>query len=339
LPSNAPTYLDFEKEVKSGKISPVYFISAVDNYFLAKAGEILREKLTGSKENKENFFLKYGDETPLEEILDLCRNFSSLFSEKKIVIVKRCEKFGRYFDELAAYSKNPDDYTTLVLAFDKDYVIEKKLDSTVRFYDFTELPEPKYAEWVKAEFNRKGCKIDDKEVELFIQSVPGVFDLVETEIEKISNYFDHSAKGDRRIVTKDIILKFIGYDREYTPDELISSILRKDSRRALEILEYLLNKEAINPVYLLSIISSYYMDLMVAKTEGIDMNNTKELYGKYRLWSDRIRFVKANSSYVKPADFEAIFDKILKIDQKLKTSSLDPGVLFASLVQELSNFH
>ena len=338
MPSSTLTYLDFEREVKSGKISPVYFVSVIDNYFLSRAGELLREKLTGSKENKENFFMKYGDETPHDEILDLCRNFSSLFSEKKIVIVKRSEKFGRYFDELVEYSRNPDESTTLVLAFDKDYVIEKKLDSSVRFYDFTELPEGKYAEWVKVEFTRKGCVIADNEVELFIESVPAVFDLVETEIEKISNYFDHSQSTDKRIITREIILKFIGYDKEYTPDELISSILRKDSRRALEILEYLLNKEVISPVYLLSIISSYYMDLKVAKTKGIDMNNTKELYGKYRLWSDRIRFVKANSGYVKSADFESIFDKILKIDQKLKTSSLDPGVLFASLVQELSNF-
>ena len=86
------TFLEFQTEVSSGKLSNVCYIAANDNYFVSKAGDILREKLFGSVDNKDNFFLRYAEDSTLQEINDLCTGFSSLFSTLKLVIVKRCEK-------------------------------------------------------------------------------------------------------------------------------------------------------------------------------------------------------------------------------------------------------
>ena len=98
-------FSDFEKEINSGKVRKIYYIEASDSYFISKAGELLREKLFGSKDTKENFFLKYADETPVDEVLELCNNFSSLFSANKIIILKRCEKYSRKLDSLLEYAK------------------------------------------------------------------------------------------------------------------------------------------------------------------------------------------------------------------------------------------
>ena len=132
-----PTYLDFEKEIKAGKVRSVYYVMALDNYFISRASAVLREKLFGSAENKENFFLRYGDESSVDEILDLCNNFSSLFSTAKVLVVKRCEKLFKKFSELEEYSNKPDKDTTLLLCFDKEFVIEKKINKNIAFYDFS----------------------------------------------------------------------------------------------------------------------------------------------------------------------------------------------------------
>jgi DNA polymerase-3 subunit delta len=331
------TYLEFEKQVKAGKLQPVYFITAADNYFLNRAGELLREKITGSKDSKESFFLKYADETPGDEIIDMCRNFSSLFSASKIIIVKRCEKLGRKLDEVIKYSQNPEPDTTLLLVFDKEYVLDKKLDKDISFYDFTDLPEDEYIEWVKSEFNSKGCKIDKAELNLFISEVPRSFNLVKNEIAKITNYCDEISEGLDKTITKDILYKFKGYDTSYTPDELMSSILRKDNRSALEIVENMINKGGISEIYLLNIMTGYYMDLMSAKTRGFDSAGFGDMYSKYKIWGDRIDFVKSHKNQVNEADFEEIFNKILKTDQKLKTTMMDTKILIISLVEELAN--
>jgi DNA polymerase III delta subunit len=331
------TYLDFEKQVGSGKIQPVYYVVSSDNYFLRKAGELLREKITGSKENKENFFLKYADEISVSEIIDLCNNFSSLFSANKIVIVKQCEKFGKKIDEIIQYAQNPDKDTTLLLAFDKEYVLEKKLDKEFSFYDFAYLPDEQYFEWVKSIFDSKGCIIASSELNLFVESVPRIFELVENEISKIANYCEETSANGEKKVTKDIIYKLIGYDTTYSPGELMASILEKDSRKSLEILDNMVDKGGINEIYLLNLITSYYMDLMSAKTRGFDSAGMNEIYGRFRIWGDRIGFVKSYKNRIKDEDLGIIFDKILKTDQQLKTTMLDSKVLLTSLVEELAN--
>ena len=330
------TYLDFEKQVKSGKIEPVYYVLAVDNYFLKKAGDLLREKITGSSENRENFFIKYADESSVDEIIDLCSNFSSLFSNNKIVIVKRCEKFGKKLDTLFEYLQNPDKDTTVILSFDKEYAIEKKLEKKINFYDFAFLPDTDYIKWVKSLFDAEECRIDDEELGIFINSVPGVFDLVENEVSKIAGFCEEMSVGGEKKVTKEIIYKFIGYDTSYTPDDLMDSILSKNSRKSLEVLEKLIDKHGMNEIYLLSLMTGYFTDLMSAKTKGFDTASINDIYNKYKIWGSRIGFVKNHKNDLKDTDLEVIFGKIIDTDQKLKTSMLDSKVLLTSLVEELA---
>ena len=330
------TFLDFEKQVKSGKLEPVYYVLTADNYFLKKAGGLLREKISGSKDNNANFFIKYADESSVDEIIDLCSNFSSLFSSNKIVIVKRSEKFGKKLDTLLEYFRNPDKDTTVILAFDKEYAAEKKLEKKINFYDFAYLPDEDYIKWVKCLFDAEDCRIDADELRLFIESVPGVFDLVENEVSKISGFCEEMSAGGEKKVTKEIIYKFIGYDTSYTPDDLMDSILSKNTRKSQEVLENMIDKHGMNEIYLLSLMTGYFTDLMSAKTKGFDSASMNDIYTKYKIWGNRVGFVKKHKNDLKDNDFEVIFDKIIKTDQKLKTSMLDSKVLLTSLVEELA---
>jgi DNA polymerase III delta subunit len=326
------TFLDIKKDITAGKPRNVYYIAALDNYFVSKAGEALREKLFGSKENRDNFFIKYADETPFQEIIDLNSNFSSLFSPIKIVIVKRCEKYSRKLPDLFEYFKKTDPDSYFLFVFEKDYVLEKKLDKEIDFYDFSELPQKAVKDFAKGEFQARGCSISDEELDFFIASVPQSFDLLVSEIEKISNYDFGSGE---KIISKDIILEFTGYDKEYSPEELIYSIINKNSKRALGILDNLLNVSGLNEIYLLSIISNYYIDLISFKTRGLENAENNVIYGKYKMWGSRARFAKNYHKKINISSLENSIKKILETDQKLKTSMLDSKILMASLVEEL----
>lgn len=328
------TFLDFQTEVNAGKVGNVYFIAASDGYFVQKAGELLREKLFGSSENRDNFFLRYADDTPLEEFFGLCSNYSSLFSSKKIIVLKRCEKYSRKLSELREFVKNPELETFLVLAFDKDYVMEKKLDKDIEFYDFSDLPQRTLYEWVKKEFENRGIAIENDAIQELTSGIPASFDLLITEIEKISN---HDFQNSRRVITKELILQFTGYDKEYTPDEFIHSILIKDRKKAYTIIDNLLNSKGLNEIYLLSIISNYYMDLISFKTKGLESMDSRLLYQKYKLWGDRVKFAKNYHKSIDINSLERSFEKILNTDMKLKTSMLDSKILMTSLVEELIN--
>lgn len=330
------TFQDFRKEVSAGKLKNVYYIAAIDNYFLSKAGEILREKLFGSKESKENFFLKYADETPMQELFDLTSGGASLFSTQKLVIVKRCEKYSRKLSEFMEKSRVPAEDSYILYAFETSFVYEKKLDEIkgIDFYDFSDLPHRELYDWVKGEFESKSIQINTDALDLFITSVPASLDLLNTEIEKISNY---DFEGKEPLLTKEIILQFIGYDREYSPDELMTAIVKKDQNKAFAILNNLLNSKGLNEVYLLSTISNYYMDMFSFKSQGLDSIDSRTLYQKYKMWGDRVKFAKNYHKLLNTSSLERSFAKIIDTDKKLKTSMLDPKILMTSLVNELIN--
>jgi len=328
------TFLDFQTEIKAGKIRNVYFIAASDNYFLSKASELLREKIMGSGADKNNFFLKYADETPLQELFDLSSNFASLFSTQKIVVLKRCEKYSRKLPELFEFAKKPDPDTFLLLVFEKDYVLEKKPGKDIEFYDFSDLPQKTLYQWVRDEFMQNKLEIDNAALELFITGLPQSFDLIANEIEKISNY---DYKEGSRTVTKELILEFTGYDKEYSPEELLLSIVKKDHSKAFKILDNLLTSKNLNEVYLLSIISNQYMDIISFKTKGLDKMDNRTLYSKYKLWGDRVRFAQNYHKLLNINSLELSVEKILDTDKRLKTSMLNSKILMTSLVEELIN--
>jgi len=335
-----PEYSDFVKKVTAGKIDPVYNILISDGYFFNKAGELLKEKIFGSAKNNENFFQRYGDETNADEIVDLCKNFSSLFTTHKIVLVKKCEKLWKNIDVLKEYSKNPDPDTTLLLGFDKEILVEKKLfdkkaEKELKFYDFTDMPDEQYRQWIKDLVSQNGCSIEESAIDELINTVPRYFDLVSTEISKICNYFEFES-AEPKVITSAIILKFTGYDAEYSPYDLMSAIIKNDHRRALDILNNLLNVSRINELYLLSTISGYYMD-MLASGKNFDSAGKNELYTKFKIWGERLKFIQSHYKYIKNKDFSTAFGKLMETDVKLKSSQIEPAVLMTTLVQELTN--
>jgi DNA polymerase III delta subunit len=158
--------------------------------------------------------------------------------------------------------------------------------------------------------------------------------LLSTEIEKVSNYdFENLEK----ILTKEIVLQFIGYDREASPDELVSSIVNKDRNRAFSVLDNLLNAKGMNEIYLLSLISNFYMDLISFKTKGLDSMDSRALFQKYKMWGERAKFAKNNHKAIDFKSLQSSFGKIIETDKRLKSSMIDPKIMMTSLVEELLN--
>jgi DNA polymerase III delta subunit len=188
---------------------------------------------------------------------------------------------------------------------------------------------------VKSEFDAHSCSIDDDALELFLSLVPQNFDLMATEIEKLCTYISGSSS---QIITKDIIQKFIGYSEEYSPDHLMYAIVKKENGKSLEILDNLLNKAGINEIFLLSIITNYYLDLISFKTRGFASNDSYSHFGKYKMWGDRLKFAKTFHNLLDENQLRYSLLRLLETDQKLKTSMLDSKILMASLVEDLVNF-
>lgn len=327
------TFLDFEKEVKTGKLRNVFFILSGDNYFINAASELLREKLFGSKDNRENFFIKFADETSVQELTDLTNNYSSLFASSKIIVLKKCEKYSRKLDELLDFLKTTDPDAYLLLCFDKEYVLDKKLEKSIEFYDFTELPGGAVKDWIRNKFKSYGKEIHDDAVDFMIDTFPQSFDVLNSEIDKLTSYEPESIQA----IDKELLLRLTGYEADFTPNELMRAIIRNDSVKAVQILDNLLHKAGLNEIYLVSIISNYYLDLISVKSGKFRGNDNYSMYGKYKIWGERMNFAKEYSNILEISELAKAIELLLDTDKKLKTSMLNSDILMTSLVEELSS--
>ena len=139
------------------------------------------------------------------------------------------------------------------------------------------------------------------------------------------------------MVTREIIEKFAGYSEEYSPEQLIYSIVNKNSAKSLEILDKLLNNGGINEIFLLSILTNYYLDLISFKTKGFASEDSYGFFGKYKMWGERLKFAKTFHNLLDENRLKYSLSRLLETDLKLKTSMLDSKILMASLVEDLVN--
>lgn len=328
------TYFELEKELTSNKLRQVYFISAFDGYFTNRFLQKLQNIKFHSTERNENYFIRYADETSIDQLIELCTNFTSLFSTEKLVVVKRSEKYSRNYSKLIEFTSKTFISTTLVLIFDRETVLEKKMYDKAEFFELSELKDADYIKWIKEEINIDGYSIDSAALNYFIDNIPKVFDLVYQEIIKIKCYL---SEQQEKKITIETLNKLLGYSEESTPLELLTAILDKDTNRTLQISDYLLNSASFNEINLVSMLSYYFGDLLCFKSKEFSKTQRNELYNKYRIWGDRSGFARTYSNKITFGDLSEGFNKIVSVEHKLKTSMLDSKVLFTSLVKDLSS--
>jgi len=324
------TFADFKKELLTGRIKPVYFISLYDNFLLDEAGKLLRREIFGSEEQRDNYFVKYGDEIKYDELLEMCSDLPSLFSSKKIIVLKRAEKLGRNLSYLLTYSQSPSPDTILLLGLDADYVVDNRLYSAAEVYNFCNLSYSEMEGWIRDEFARYGQSIGDNELGLFLASASSSPSAVKQEIDKIANY-----AGSESEISGEFILASLGYERSYSPDDLLTAVLNKESAKSIDILDALLNRSGVNEVYLLSLFAAFFLDLLIVKyAKRLDYS---ELFAKYRLWRKRVQFVENYRGKVGAGQFRRIIAELVTADRQIKTTMVEPKVIMTALVEKLLN--
>lgn len=334
LNSHQDTYFNLDKELDTGKIRRVYLISAYDSFL----SDIFIKKIINLKFKNagENIFYRYGDDVGFEDVTELCYNYSSLFAQEKLVVVKRCEKFSKDLNQIKDYIGKPDSDTILILLFDKNFIDEKKLFKDFDIADFSALAPDELFYIIKSEFDSRGLIIDKNTINLFISLLPENLSVAINEIDKIYNYLLDTPE---KTVNESIILKLAGYEPELTPSELIKAIFNKDNYKALTICDNLINKSGFNEIYLLYLLFNYYTDILCFKSKTFNNANRSAAYGKYKIWGeDRWEIGNIYASRIGFPEIEYAVSRITDTDKKLKSTMLDPKVLVTSLVEELTNF-
>jgi DNA polymerase-3 subunit delta len=331
------------KEIKAGKIQPVYFLQGEEPYFIDLVSNYIEDNLLAESEKGFNQVVLYGKDAPMATILTNARRFP-MMAERQVVLVKEAQDIPDLNKEagaklLLAYLQNPVPSTVLVFAhkhktLDKRKELGKKIEKLAttitakKFYD-NQLPD------FVAGYAR------DAKVAIEDNAVTALCEFVGNDLHRLTNEFDKLTismpKGES--VTVDRVMSHVGVSKEYNVFELQKSIIKRDSLTANKIVNYYESNPKKNPVIpAVAFLYSFFSKLLAASQladksdKGIASSLKMSPY-MARDYSQALRLFSTEK-------LEESIRSIVQTDLKLKgvnTGSENDSAILRELVFKLIN--
>jgi len=109
------------KEIKSGKISPIYLLHGAEGYHIDLVSDYIENHLLNDSEKAFNQQIVYGKDMHIDQVVDYARQFP-MMAERRVLIVKEAQTMDMKTSDgmsakFTAYVSSPSPTTVLVLAF------------------------------------------------------------------------------------------------------------------------------------------------------------------------------------------------------------------------------
>ncbi len=280
-------------------------------------------------------FEEPGQKNRLEENLKNAMQVDSLFGQNKLIILKNVfsVKLSKEIEELIVQSmeKLPENFFIVFAQtgkIDKRNKIFKILQQLAKAgqAEIKEHQMPKgYAliEWIKKQVLEFRAKISNNAVERLVFLVGNDLWQLESEIKKLASYCQ-----DREISENDIDELVRG---KFNDDifQFVDAISAKNKARSARLLSDQLGSGA-NQFYLLTMITRQFRNILLIKDlKDSNTVSSPEFAARQlkmhpfvakKTWTQADRFERQ--------ELEIIYDRLLAIEKKFKTTSWSPQLLF-----------
>jgi DNA polymerase-3 subunit delta len=306
----------FDKELKRGLPSPVYFLISKESILLEQALNEIKAVFFTEGQEDFNYNLFYGSSNP-QEIIDSAMTFPFL-SARRLVVIKDFHEFeDSSVKTLKKYISNPQETTCMVILSIKPVKEIERIMKDV--YNF-QVRERDIPSWVKELANKKGILFTKDAVDCLIDSVGTDLGLLSMEVEKL-------AMSGLKSVTSSDIIATVGMTREYVPFNLIDALVSGDRLRAFTILRTIIEARPNDAPSIIGAINWHYSRIYdIWMKEGRRPLKIKE--STYR------HILKHLSSY-NYSHFQRIFQYLHEADVDVKSSLHNEYVLEVLLLKLL----
>lgn len=331
--TSIPSILEAVKEIKKGKLKPVYYFSGDDSFGIETAFKVLEEKLTPlltSDFDKEVF---YGENKTLSEILDAASAFP-FGSSKKFVVVRESEKI-KDKKNLLSYADSPPEFTIIIfLHYGKisnpDSQVYKKLIDGGFLFESKELKGKNLVNWLVDFVESKEKILSEENAQLLIDIAGENRNVLEAQLEKIITFLDKDVKEINHRVIIDVSSSL----KEYTIFDLQNAISRKDKAHAYKIGNKLV-ESGVEPTFIIYMLTRYFTGLSrikELKEQNLPIEAAARIVGTHRFYYND--YLKARAIYTDAEVFSAI-KALLKADLSIKTTSSSSASIISILIAEI----
>lgn len=324
-------------ELDANLLSPVYLLTGEDVY---RKNQFINRLIQVIQPDEFNIYRSETEKADMGEALALA-NTAPVFANNRLVVLTGIEKLRKEPKEaLQRYLANPLDTTILVLTYNdsKKLKTEKALLSSAqengRMADFAELKKEELSIWASNKLKAKGLQPQFDAIDVLCEAVGGELSAMENEIEKLYLYtLDRTDKS----ISKEDVLACIGFSKEENPFELSNAITACDRKRAIQLVDKLLD-DGEEPVGILSKMTFPILKMARIKRLADAGLSPSEILRLAGLMSWETRLVNTARRMPSQETFKRTLDRIIETDMAFKSSSgTDPKTALKGILLTLFN--
>lgn len=331
---------ELKQQIKTGDLAGVYFIYGEETYLKEFYVKKMKSKIVDSAFEDFNFHQYEGRDTSLSDIFQAA-DMLPVMSDRSFVLVHDYPfDSQKDVDDMLAYLTDVSDTCVLVFWYDSitvDTIKQKKWASLTKAFaaagcsvNLEKRTESELARTIISAAKKRDCSMDGSTARYLISVVGDDIKTVFNELEKICAF-----TKDGVITTKDIDSVAVKSLRARVYD-LSKCIMKGDSNNAYSVLNTLfaLREE---PIMILSVISSCYVDMYRAKcanSANVDPMRLKE-YFNYRGRDFVISNAVRDSRSMSVDNLRRAIDVLADTDEKMKSTAIDHRLLLEETVAKL----
>lgn len=235
-------------------------------------------------------------------------------------------------------AERPDARTTFYKTLQK-----LKENGTAKIEEFLLPQGANLRSWIKARVEKLGGKIEPSALSSFIahfespennyqKELPYTLWLINHEIEKLVAY-----ARERSITSKDIDL-LVPQKKDAHVFSLTDALLSKNTKRATILFSELLSEgnHKTQALSVTALLTSQFRDLLRIKLLKSSGASEQQIASELSWNPKRVWVVGKKVQMLSEETLKATYSRLLEIDCKLKSTSLNPGTLLQLLFQEMS---
>jgi len=274
------------QSIQNKQFAPFYLVDGEEPFYIDLITNFFEEKILQPSERDFNLLTIYGKEAEWADVVNACRRFP-MFAERQVVILKDAAQM-RSINELAGYLENPAPTTVFLIEhrFKKTDGRSKlvKLAKEKGFY-FTsdKIKEEQVPDWIQNYGVETGFHVAEREAQILATYLGNDLQKIVNEIEKV-----RINVPDEKVLTADLIQKYIGISREYNVFEFPVALTTGHRDKLYRMLAYFIAnpKAAAMPL----VVGSFYSHLnTLYQYHAMKGRPEKEIATTLRLYGDRMK--------------------------------------------------
>jgi DNA polymerase-3 subunit delta len=322
-----PFILDELEKIEKGQLAPVYLLYGDDLYLEEEAiGTLINvfSKDSSSTIEKKSF---YGTENSDDPFIQSLVNIG-MFASQQIIIYKDIPKLStNYRKQLLRYIDHPEQNILLILSSTSGQ--KSTFFTSIRKHPSVETvsiwtPSPnQFPALIQRKFKKEGYQIDPKALDMLTVSTNDSLSHAFSEIEKIIVY-----AGDTHKITPDNIRAVVGGEKNYQMSDFIHAVAERDLYQAIRICLALIETGVKSPYF----VSSLYLLFVNVWAYKQIHRGVRDTY--YPLQKIRNQYENASKKYT-GNNFGNLFNRLLDVDRKAKSTSLSTEDLMIPLIYQV----